>query len=81
VCQDQARGPTDAKKLRAGGQVKVAYAVDARRKNERRARAGRLVERALECAALVVGRSRAHAELRSIKAMGRKWRSERGGAA
>lgn len=77
--QDQARGAAHAEKLRTGRQVKVACAVDTRRKDERRARTGSLVECALECAALVVDRSRVHAELRRVKAIGREWRSERGG--
>ena len=80
VRQDQARRPAHAEKLRPGRQVEIADAVDTRRKDERRARAGGLVECALECAALVVGRSSAHAELRCVKAIGREWRGERGGA-
>ena len=76
----RARCATHAKKLRAGRQVEITGAVDARRKNERRARAGGLIECALECAALVVGRARAHAQLRGVKAVGRERRGERGGA-
>ncbi len=70
VRQDQARGAAHAEELRAGCQIEVAGAVDTRRQDQRRARAGSLVEGALKCAALVVGRARAHAELWRVNAIG-----------
>ena len=57
-------------RLRAGRQRETAGAVDAGRQHQRDARACRLVDGALQGAALVAGRAWTHAELRGVEPEG-----------
>ena len=64
--QDERGRAAHADELRAGGSLEPAGAIDAGRQKQRRAGARGAVDGALQACALVVGRARAHAELRGI---------------